>query len=327
MKKLIAIIAGGDSSEWVVSLKSAAGISSFIDKGRYDSRLVLIKKDEWVVTFPDDSSTPIDRNDFSFNDCGGIKRKFDFAYITIHGTPGEDGLLQGYFDLIGIKYSSCGVLASAISNDKFTCNNFLRGRGISTAESFCIASAGETASIDTGAIKFPVIVKPNKGGSSFGTTKVNSADELNAAISKAGKECDEVLVEQYHQGMEVTCGCYRKDSRTIILPITEVISHNEIFDYDAKYNGQSEEITPARIPDNLARTISITTERVYDELKAKGLIRVDYIITESGHPILIDVNTTPGMTPTSFIPQQVKAAGLTMTEVLTDIIENELNKD
>lgn len=327
MKKLIAIVAGGDSSECEVSFNSAAGIQSFIDAERYETRIVSIKRGEWKVLFPDKKSTKIDKNDFSFADSDGTIKHFDFAYITIHGTPGEDGLLQGYFDLIGMKYSTCGVLASALSCNKYFCNNYLRKHGINTADSVCITNKEELlASEITRRFKLPVFVKPNKGGSSFGVTKVKSENQLEASIAKALTECDEVLIEQCIEGTEVTCGCYKKGSETIIFPVTEVVSHNEIFDFDAKYNGQSEEITPARIQDEIAEKVKNTTGRVYTLLKAKGLIRIDYIITEDGNPVLLDVNTTPGMTSASFIPQQVRAAKMNMTEVLTDIIEYELNK-
>ncbi|GHV49559.1 D-alanine--D-alanine ligase [Bacteroidia bacterium] len=326
MKKRIAIVAGGDSSEVVVSLKSAEGIYSFLDKERYEVYIAIIKRDGWHVNLPGGEKAAIDKNGFGFKE-GGVTKHFDFAYITIHGTPGEDGLLQGYFELIGMPYSSCNALVSALTFNKFFCNNCLRNFGINVAASVrirkgdCVDEAGLVARLG-----LPLFVKPNDGGSSFGVTKVKEAFQLLPSIEKAFAESGEAIIEQAIEGMEVTSGCYKVEGKEVIFPITEVVSQNEIFDFDAKYNGQSEEITPARIPETLADRVKQTTSLIYDLLGAKGLIRIDYIITSVGEPVVLDVNTTPGMTGTSFIPQQVQAAGLTMKDVLTDIIENELKK-
>ncbi|MDH6305720.1 D-alanine-D-alanine ligase [Parabacteroides sp. PF5-5] len=325
MKKNIAIIAGGDSSEIVVSLKSAQGIYSFIDKDKYSCYIAIVKKDEWSVTLPEGKQVPIDKNDFSFKE-EGVTKHFDFAYITIHGTPGENGLLQGYFELIGLPYSSCNVLASALTFNKFMCNNYLRNFGIRIADSVRLTKDNrmeDEAIISR--LGLPVFVKPNDGGSSFGVTKVKEAGQLQAAVEKAFAEGNEVIIEQFIAGTEVTCGCYKTKEKTVIFPLTEVVSKNEFFDFDAKYNGQSDEITPARIEQGVASTIRRQTSVIYDLLGAKGLIRVDYIIPADGTPVLLEVNTTPGMTPASFIPQQVRAAGLEIKDVMTDIIENELN--
>ncbi|MDR2497509.1 MAG: D-alanine--D-alanine ligase [Tannerellaceae bacterium] len=326
MKKQIAIVAGGYSSEMEVSLRSAEGIRSFIDPERFEALVVIISRDEWYVELPEGRKAAIDRNDFSFEE-GGERRHFDFAYITIHGTPGEDGLLQGYFDMIGMPYSSCGALASAVSFNKFVCNNFLRSFGIAVADSVCIRRGD---SFEPGRLVerlgLPLFVKPSSGGSSFGVTKAKDMTQLAEAIRKAFAEGDELIAEQSVSGTEVTCGCYKTAGRAVVLPVTEVVSNNEIFDFDAKYNGQSEEITPARIPSALAEAVRQTTSRIYDLLGAKGLIRIDYIIDERERPVMLDVNTTPGMTSTSFIPQQAAAAQISMTSIITDIIENELTR-
>ncbi|MDR0537101.1 MAG: D-alanine--D-alanine ligase [Tannerellaceae bacterium] len=327
MKKTIAIVAGGDSSEHAVSLKSAAGIKTFLDPALYKSYTVSITRKGWFVHLSDEETAPIDKNNFSFKTSSGNTIIFDFAIITIHGTPGEDGLLQGYFDLLGLPYSCSGTLASALSFNKYICNNYLRGFGINVADSVCLQ---KNEAVDAAAlirrIGLPLFVKPNTGGSSFGVTKVKDAAQFAAALQQAFAESPEVLIEQSIKGTEVTCGCYKTKLKTVVFPITEVVTHNEIFDFDAKYNGQSEEITPARIPDSIAGEIVETTAAVYDILRAKGLIRIDYIINDSdSRPVLLDVNTTPGMTPTSFIPQQIRAAGLDIKNVFTDIIENELN--
>lgn len=325
MKKNIAIVAGGDSSEIVISLKSAEGIYSFIDKDKYNLYIALLKKGEWTVKLPGGESAPIDKNDFSFCENGETKR-FDFAYVTIHGTPGEDGRLQGYFDLIGLPYSSCGMLASALTFNKFVCNHYLKGFGIRVADSIRLLK-GDAVSPEevTERLGLPLFVKPNDGGSSFGVTKVKEASQLLPAIEKAFSEGKEVMLESFIDGTELTCGCYKVKDKEVVFPLTEVVTENEFFDFDAKYNGQVDEITPARIPAALAEKVQRETSRIYDLLGAKGIIRVDFIVPADGEPRMLEVNTTPGMTATSFIPQQVRAGGLDIREVMTDIIENEFN--
>lgn len=324
MKKKIAIIAGGDSSEIVISLKSAEGLYSFIDKDKYDLYIATIKKGEWNVRLADGEQVPIDKNDFSFLEKGQ-KQHFDFAYITIHGTPGEDGRLQAYFDMIDMPYSSCGMLASTITFNKFVCNQYLHNFGVKIAKSIHLFKGQEVSNEEVvQRLRLPVFVKPNDGGSSFGVTKVKNESDIQPAIEKAFKEGKEVVIESFISGTEVTCGCYKTDKVTRLLPISEVISENEFFDFDAKYNGQVKEITPARISQELTEKVQSETSRIYDILGAKGLIRVDYIIPEDGEPVLLEINTTPGMTATSFIPQQVRAAGLDIKDVMTEIIENEL---
>lgn len=326
MKKNIAIIAGGNSSEVVVSLKSASGLYSFMDKERYNLFIVTIVGNRWQVELPDEKKIEIDKNDFSFKSDAG-KVNFDFAYITIHGTPGEDGILQGYFDLLGIPYSTCNVLTSAITFNKFTCNQYLKGFGVRVSESL-ILRCGQTISEDEVAQKigFPCFVKPNVGGSSFGVTKVKTREQVQPAINKAFSEGHEVMIEAFMQGTEITCGMYRVKGKTVVFPITEVVSQNEFFDFDAKYKGQVEEITPARISAELTQRVQRLTASIYEILNCKGIVRIDYIISEGDVINLLEVNTTPGMTETSFIPQQIRAAGLDIKKVLTEIIEAELSK-
>ena len=322
MKRTIAIVAGGDSSEYIVSLRSAQGIYSFIDKEKYYLYIVMMKGLDWHVQLPDETTCPIDRNDFSFQ-LNGEKITFDFAYITIHGTPGENGRLQGYFDMMGIPYSCCGVLAAALTFNKFVCNQYLRGFGVRIAEALSLRQ-GQTVS-DNDVIEkigLPCFIKPSLGGSSFGVTKVKTREQIQPAIAKAFEEGEEVVIEAFMDGTEITCGCYKTKDKSVVFPITEVVTHNEYFDYDAKYNGQVDEITPARIPNELRDRVQMLTSAIYDILGAQGIIRIDYIITEGDKINLLEVNTTPGMTPTSFIPQQVRAAGLNITDVMTDIIEN-----
>ena len=325
MKKNIAIVAGGDSSEIVVSLKSAAGIYSFIDKNRYTVYIVTVVGHDWQVDLAENKKAAIDKNDFSFVQ-NEQKVKFDFAYITIHGTPGENGLLQGYFELLELPYSSCNVLVSAITFNKFVCNQYLKGFGVKVAESVLLRR-GQTVSDKEVAEKigFPCFVKPNVGGSSFGVSKVKTEEGLQTAIAKAFAEGEEVLIEAFMQGTELTCGMYKTKEKTVVLPLTEVVSHNEFFDFDAKYNGQVEEITPARISQTLTERVQKLTAAIYDILGCKGIVRIDYIISQGDVINLLEVNTTPGMTQTSFIPQQVRAAGLNITDVMNDIIENEMS--
>ncbi len=330
MKRTIAIVAGGDSSEHDVSLRSAQGILSFMDKERYDCYIVEIKGKCWEVTY-EGQKYPIDRNDFSFI-VHDERRTFDFAYITVHGTPGENGILQGYFDLIGMPYSTSDVLVESLTFNKFALNGYLRNFPDLHISDSILLREGEMRMGDAEIISrigFPCFVKPNAGGSSFGVTKVKTQEELSAAIEKALKECDEVMVEKILVGTEITCGCYRKSSSDIVVfPITEVVTSQEFFDYDAKYNNKSEEITPARIFPETASRVSEMTKRIYRLLNCYGIIRIDYIL--SGEPgkeqiNLLEINTTPGMTATSFIPQQVRAAKLEMKDVLSDIIEGKMS--
>ena len=324
-KRTVAIVCGGDSSEHDVSLRSAQGLFSFFDKERYNVYIVDMKGTDWNVHLPDGTMTPIDKNDFSFREQGRL-RFFDYAYITIHGTPGENGILQGYFDLIHLPYSTSGVLVEAMTFDKFVLNQYLRGFGVRVAESVLVrrgqeAQLDEQKLVDT--IGMPCFVKPANDGSSFGVSKVKNADQLAPALRKAMMESDEVMIESFLEGTEITVGCYKTKDKSVVLPVTEVVTSNEFFDYDAKYNGQVEEITPARIPEEQARRAQQLTSSIYDILHCNGIIRIDYIISPKGDISMLEINTTPGMTATSFIPQQVRAAGLTMADVLTDIVENQ----
>ncbi len=325
LKRNIAIVCGGDSSEHDVSLRSAQGLFSFFDKERYNVYIVDVKGVDWQVELPGGTTTPIDRNDFSFVEDGKAKL-FDYAYITIHGTPGENGLLQGYFDLIRLPYSTSGVLVEAMTFDKFVLNQYLRSFGVSVADSLLIRKGYEQIVSDDEIeerIGMPCFVKPAADGSSFGVSKVKNKDQLAPAIRKAMMESPEVMVEQFLPGTEITQGIYKTKHKTVLLPITEVVTSNEFFDYDAKYNGQVDEITPARISDEVAERVGKITSHIYDILHCNGIIRIDYIISPEGKISMLEVNTTPGMTATSFIPQQVRAAGLDMKDVLTDIVENQ----
>lgn len=325
MKKNIAIVWGGYSSEMIVSEKSMQGIYSFMDKNIYNVYKIKIAKDSWTANI-EGIEYPVDKNDFTIQGAGG-KVKIDFAYITIHGTPGEDGHLQGYLDMLNIPYSTCGMMASAITFNKFVCNNFLKNFGFNVAKSVYL-SRDTKYDIDQiiEYLGLPVFVKPNTGGSSFATAKVKSKDEMQGAIDSAFGEASDVIIESFISGREVTCGCYKTREKEVLLPLTEVVTQNEFFDYNAKYMGEVEEITPARLSDEITKQIQNLTSKIYDLVNAKGIIRADFIISEDV-PYLLEVNTTPGMTATSFIPQQVKAANLNITDVLSEIIENEYLKN
>ena len=321
-KKTIAIICGGDSAEHDVSMRSAQGIESFLDQERYNIYKVEIHARHWEAILADGSRSIVDRNDFSFKD-GDKTIHPDYAYITIHGAPGENGILQGYFDLIGMPYSTCNVLVEAMTYDKFVLNNYMRSLGVRVADSMLIMKGREDGVSDEDIISrigLPCFVKPARGGSSFGTTKVKTPEELRPAIKLALAEGEDVMVEAFMKGTEITCGCYKTKEKSVVFPITEVVPENEFFDYDAKYNGQVNEITPARLDERTTERVQTLTSGIYDLLQCRGIIRIDYIIVD-GKINLLEINTTPGMTATSFIPQQVRAAGLDIKDVMTDIIE------
>lgn len=320
----IAVIAGGDSSEFVVSVKSGANVYKAIDTEKYNPWLVQLRGKEWIVLQNDTKIADIDKSDFSFL-LNSEKITFAYAYITIHGTPGEDGILQGYFDLLNIPYSTCNVHSSSLTFNKWFCNNYLRNFGIKMAQSIKI-SKGEKIDPEkiTEKLGLPVFIKPNAGGSSFGITKVKTRQEIETAIKKAWEESNEALIEQFIDGKEFTCGLVKINNKKTIFPVTEVLPKNEFFDFEAKYTpGAAEEITPARLPKDLFEKCQEISSEVYDLCQCAGIVRVDFILKEKEFYFL-EVNTTPGMTATSFIPQQIAAMGLTLKEVITQIIDDKL---
>ncbi len=322
MKRNIAIVAGGDSSEHHISIRSAQTILANLDISLYEPFIVEIEGNRWEVVLKNGQKTPIDRNDFSFT-IDNKKVIFDYAYIIIHGTPGENGIFAGYLKLLDIPFSTCDVLSSALTFNKFMLNQFLKSFGVRVADSILLRR-GSTISVSNIEERFglPCFIKPTAGGSSFGTTKVKTREEIEPAIESAFNESDEVIVEAFIKGMELTCGYFRTKERAVVLPITQVIPKTEFFDFDAKYRGMVEEITPAPISDNLKDRVQKLTAAIYDILGCRGIIRNDYIVSEDNKINLLEVNTTPGMTPTSFIPQQIIAAGMSVKEVLTEIIED-----
>lgn len=324
-KPNIAVIAGGNSSEYIVSVKSGANVLKAIDTSKYTPWLVQIKGNDWIVILGDKKVADINKSDFSFS-INNKKICFAFVYITIHGTPGEDGILQGYFDLLNIPYSTCNVHSSSLTFNKWFCNNFLRSFNIKMADSIKIEKGEKINSSQiVKELGLPVFVKPNAGGSSFGITKVKTEDEIEKAVNKAWLESDEVLIEQFIDGKEFTCGLVKIKGKKIVFPVTEVLTKNEFFDYEAKYTpGAAEEITPARLPDKLFKTCQKLSSKIYDLCECSGIVRIDFILSNNEFYFL-EANTTPGMTETSFIPQQIEAMGLTLESVITQIIEEGLN--
>ena len=335
MYKTIAVIYGSDSSEWEVACRSGEFVASRIDGDRYDVYEIFArfgrwqvvaykKKDAMKVSFPEGSRPEIDKTDFSVGILGE-KVKFDYVYIVQHGAPGESGQMQGYFEMLGIPFSTCSSSVAAIAFDKYACKSYIRDLGIvkCAPDAFVHkgadlqAFASETAS----RLQFPVFVKPTIGGSSFGISMVKEPSGLATAVGYAFAEGPTVLVEQGIHGREFTCAAYRTSGEIHTLPIIEIIPSNEYFDYDAKYNGNSREVCPAEASDDIVSLIQKTTSRIYENLGCRGIVRMDYILAEDGLYFL-EVNTIPGMTSASLVPKMVRAAGLDMTEFLSDIIEN-----
>jgi len=323
-KPNIAVISGGDSSEFIISVKSGANVYKAIDTNKFNPWLIQMKGKEWIVLQDEKKIADIDKSDFSFESENG-KVTFAFAYITIHGTPGEDGILQGYFELLGIPYSTCNVHTSSLTFNKWFCNKYLSNFNIKMAKSLKI-SKGEI--INPAAIVeklgLPIFIKPNAGGSSFGVTKVKKQEDVEQAILNAWKESNEALIEEFIDGKEFTCGLVKIKNKKIVFPVTEVLPKNEFFDFDAKYTpGATEEITPARLPAHLFEKCQNISSEIYDLCQCEGIVRIDYILKDEVFYFL-EVNTTPGMTATSFIPQQIAAMGLILGQVITQIIENKL---
>jgi D-alanine-D-alanine ligase len=323
-KPNIAVIAGGDSSEFVVSVKSGANVYKAIDTEKYTPWLVQMKGREWIVLQDNIKIADIDKTDFSFV-YRNKKVNFSFAYITIHGTPGEDGILQGYFELLEIPYSTCDVHSSSLTFNKWFCSNYLKSFDIKMARSMKVSNGEkvdpESIVKDLG---LPLFIKPNAGGSSFGITKVKKQEDIIPAVEKALEESEEALIEEFIDGKEFTCGLVKTKKNQIVFPVTEVLPKNEFFDFEAKYTpGAAVEITPARLPKPLFETCQQISSKVYDLCRCDGIVRVDYILKDETFYFL-EINTTPGMTATSFIPQQIEAMGATLKDIISMIIEDKI---
>src|SRR5688572_13571213 len=316
MKKNIALVTGGFSGEAVISYKSAVTIDNHLDRKHFNVYKIDINSKGWFYLMHDGRKVEVDKNDFSLQ-LDSQKIRFDAVFIGIHGTPGEDGKLQGYFDTLKIPYTSCDAATSAITFNKRYTVAVAKMAGISVANSVLLiknnlGSPDEVAS----KLRFPVFVKPNNGGSSIGMSKVNSpSDELGAAIEKAFKEDDQVLIEEFISGREFTIGVFKTGGQIITLPITEVVSKKEFFDYEAKYEGASTEVTPAQVEEHIAEQIRDAAKRIYNIFNCRGVVRIDFIYhQESGQPFMLEVNTIPGQSEASIVPQQVKAMGWSLDE-------------
>ena len=333
--KKIAVIYGSDSSEWEVSCRSGEFVASRIDGTQYDVYEILARFGEWKlvamkkcdamrVPFPEGSRPEIDKTDFSVK-VYGEKIKFDYAYIVQHGVPGENGLLQGYLEMLGVPFSSCGAFVSAVAFDKFACKCYLRDVDFVKCSPDVFVRNGmdldKVCDKIASTLRFPVFVKPTDAGSSFGITKVFKPEDVKEAISFAFTEGPMVIVEQGIKGREITCAAYAGKDGIKALPIIEIVTENDYFDYDAKYNGHSQEICPAPVDESVSAHVQEVTKKIYAHLGCEGVVRVDYILAEDGLYFL-EVNTIPGMTSASLVPKMVRTAGIDITDFLTDIIEN-----
>jgi len=319
--RTIAVVAGGNSSEYPVSVKSALGVVKAL-KGKYELYIVTIKGIDWFWEDPKGRLFRIDKNDFTLA-LDDMKVKFDAAFIAIHGNPGENGLLQGYFDMIGIPYTTCDAFVSALTFNKQACKLYLNEYGIPMTGGLLIRKGQQydAAKIvrQTG---LPCFVKPNASGSSFGVTKVKEVNEFAVAIEKALAEGHEVLIESFMKGTEVACGVVKTSQRKLVMPVTEIVPKKEFFDYEAKYtDGMSDEITPARLSEAITARIQELSSEIYDILNCRGIVRVDFIVTGDG-PQFLEINTIPGMTEESIIPRQAQAFGISLTDLYSMVIED-----
>ena len=333
--KNIAVIYGSDSSEWEVSCRSGEFTASRVDGKKYNVYEVFARFGKWTlaayrninsmrVVIPEDQRPEIDKTDFSVM-IDGQKIKFEYAYIMQHGTPGENGLMQGYLEMLGVPHSGCNAFVSAITFDKFSCKSYLKDVDfVKCADDIFLRKGESTEGLAQKAVEklgLPMFVKPTDGGSSFGVTKVKSVENFDKAVEYAFSEGNMLIAEAAIVGRELTCAVYYNGKENVALPVIEILTENEFFDYEAKYNGHSKEVCPAQIPDSLREEIQETSKKIYSHLGCAGLVRVDYICAEDGLYFL-EVNTIPGMTAASLVPQMVRAAGMDMTDFLTTVIEN-----
>jgi len=324
MKKRIALIAGGDSGEYPVSIKSATMVAQQIDSAHYTVYFIEIKKGHWVYKHPELGEIAVNKDDFSLN-ISEEKIVFDLVFNMIHGSPGENGKLLGYFDILGIPYTSCSTITSALTFNKAYCNAIVQNTGVAVSKNMHLfKKRTHNADEILRELSLPVFVKPNQGGSSVGMSKVTRAEELAPALEKAFAEDDEILVEEFVKGRELTCGVFEYNGKIIRFPITEIISKKEFFDFEAKYDPKlADEITPAQISEQDTQRIQDTAENLYILLNCKGITRFDFILNND-NLWFIEVNTVPGMSDASIVPQQVRAMGYTLTEFYSMLIEESL---
>lgn len=320
MKK-IAVVAGGFSGEAAVSLRSASLVMNHIDRDEFEPYLVVISEKSWEVKIDDESSEIIDRRDFSFM-LKGIKNSFDGVFVIVHGEPGENGILQAYFDLINLPYTTGSVWNMSMTFNKAACNNYLSSFGFKTAKNIRLKKKDLYSSSEIVAhLGLPLFVKPNNGGSSIGMTKVLVKEGIHEAVNLAFSVDDEVILEEFMEGVELTCGVIEREGHVYALPITEIVAHNEFFDYEAKYQGKSEEITPARIMEKSKNEVQRISKELYELLNCKGMIRVDFILIDEV-PHIIEINTVPGFSEQSIIPQQAECDGISKKDLISMVIKS-----
>jgi D-alanine-D-alanine ligase len=326
MKKKIAIIMGGYSSEYEISLQSGQVVFETLNPEKYEAYRIHVFKDKWVYVDTKDAEFPVDKNDFSVM-VDGKKITFDCVFNAIHGTPGEDGFMQGYLELLNIPHTSCSMYQAALTFNKRDCLSVLKPYGIKTATSYFV-NQGDVIDVDkiVAKVGLPCFVKANKAGSSFGVTKVYKKEAIKEALDVAFKEDDEVIIESFLDGTEVSVGVITYKGKVKVLPITEIVSNNDFFDYKAKYLGESQEITPARLSKEQEKKVNKVAKQVYEVLQMKGFSRSEYIFKD-GEPHLLEVNTVPGFTRASILPQQAAAAGISLRELFENAIEEALAND
>lgn len=317
----IAILAGGNSSEANISLKSAAQIAGWLNPDKYNAYTIFIKGTTWLLKHPELGEINVSKDDFSVL-INGNKLKFDCALIAIHGTPGENGLLQGYLDMMNIPYTTGGVMNSSVTFNKYYCKELVKDTGVNLAKGLLLHRGKKFNTkeiIDY--LGLPIFVKPNESGSSYGVSKVKFADDLIPAIENAFKEDKTIILEEFIAGREFSSGVFKSKEKEILMPVTEIISMNEFFDYEAKYQNKSKEVTPAEISGNLMKKMQNLSSEIYDRLDCHGIVRVDYIV-DNDKVYFLEINTVPGMSEASIIPQQVRAMGSNMREMFTLVIED-----
>lgn len=327
MKKNIALLAGGYSGEYVISIGTAKTIEQNLDADRYNTYKIIVTRDDWWHETADGAKISVDKNDFSLT-IDGAKIHFDAVFIAIHGTPGEDGRIQGYLDMLQIPYTSCNAIVSALTFNKSYCNKVVKAFNIVNIANSVHLIKGEPYSM--GAIldelRLPVFVKPNESGSSLGVSKVKKIEELLPAIEKAFSEDDQVLVEEFIEGRELTIGVYKVAGKLHALPATEIVSNNEFFDYEAKYTpGVTSEITPAQISDPIREQLETKAAYIYRHLNCRGVVRMDFILQQPSNKLyFLEVNTMPGQSENSIVPQQVRAAGIDLKTFYGDLLDETL---
>lgn len=329
MKKKIALVAGGYSGEFIISLGTAETIEKHLDAHKYDVYKIIVNRTDWWHETPDGRKVSIDKNDFSLS-LDGHKITFDAVFLAIHGSPGEDGRIQGYFDMLGIPYTTCNSIVSALTFNKSFCNKVLKDYNVVNIAQAVVLYKHQPYSLGAimESLRLPVFVKPNESGSSLGVSKVTSAEQLLWAIEKAFKEDEQVLIEEFIDGRELTIGVYMDKRKVKTLPATEIVSKNEFFDYEAKYTpGVTNEITPAPIDAAIREQLDRKAENIYQYLNCRGVVRMDFILEKTSQELyFLEVNTMPGQSENSIVPQQVRAAGLDLGQFYDDLLEQTLSQ-